>query len=72
MKYFKFQLSYDINGNKIVKIKKVGYRGFSIQTNGSLPETHRMDKKYINKQVVFDEVKTYVLNYGTENQKAMF
>lgn len=32
----------DRNGNKIVKIKRATGRGFSIQTNANLPETHRI------------------------------
>lgn len=39
----KTKISRDINGNKIVKISfpDTGQKGFSIQTLGNLPLTHR-------------------------------
>lgn len=32
----------DVNGNSVVRLKNQQGRGFSIQTNGNLPKTHRM------------------------------
>jgi hypothetical protein len=58
------KLSRDINGNKIVKLSFPGMgQGFSIQTNGNLPNTHRTgipDKQ---------EIISYVKLYGTLRQK---
>ncbi len=56
-------ISRDTNGNKTVKITKAGYRGFSIQTNGNLPETHRTGIPNI------EEIQHYVRQYGTFYQQ---
>lgn len=36
-----YKISRDINGNKTVNVKPANGRGFSIQTNGNLPQTDR-------------------------------
>lgn len=59
------KLSRDLNGNEIVKVFFPGSRGFSIQTNGNLPITHRTGEANI------EEIKAYVLHYGTLRQKHM-
>ena len=64
------KISKDINGNKIVKLTFYhadgkSSKGFSIQTNGNLPETHRTDIP--DKQ----EILAYVRKYGTHRQKAI-
>lgn len=53
----------DANGNKTVKIKGEEGRGFSIQTNGNLPHTHRDNKGD------WDEIKDYVRRHGTAREK---
>lgn len=63
-----FSLSRDANGNKIVRITTPG-GGFSIQTSGNLPKTHRMHKREIDNAVVASEVKRYVNRYGTARQQ---
>lgn len=67
------QLSRDINGNKILVLsgKELGNhkRGFSIQTLGNLPETHRMTNDNLNTFVAWNEVRTFINEHGTENQK---
>lgn len=35
------KIKVDTNGNKCLFVKHEDYRGFSIQTNGNLPYTHR-------------------------------
>ncbi len=63
-----YKLSRDTNGNRIVKIKNIGMgtRGFSIQTLGNLPRTHRNG---LVKFVTANEVVNYVTKYGTDRQK---
>ena len=36
-----YTIGRDRNGNKLVHVKTSGRGGFSIQTNGNLPQTHR-------------------------------
>lgn len=63
------KLSRDINGNKVLKIEKsdVGARGFSIQTSGKLPKTH----KHGLGPWSWSEAINYVKRYGTERQKEL-
>ena len=61
-----YKMDRDINGNKIVKISLQGFRGFSIQTNGNLPKTHK--DHYPDKS----EISGWVREYGTERQKELF
>ena len=63
----KFKVSQDKNGNKTLQVKPKSGRGFSIQTNGNLPDTH---KNGVTEQT-FGEVKAYVEAYGTKNQKSL-
>jgi len=58
-----FKLSRDANGNTIVTVRIPGHRGFSIQTLGNLPETHRT--RIPNKEEIF----AYVRRFGTLHQK---
>jgi antirestriction protein len=67
----------DSNGNRIVKVSFPNQKAFSIQSNGNLPETHKLLKNY-NKNSNFsigeielmeDEITDYVENYGSANQK---
>lgn len=65
------KISRDINGNKILKIESSdvnGERGFSIQTLGNLPETHR---KGICEHTM-GEVFEHVHACGTPRQKGYF
>ena len=68
----------DRNGNTIVKVRKIGQRAFSIQTNGNLKQTHRfansMNLKFselvpIEIEIVRNEIENYIINYGTKAQK---
>ncbi len=67
----------DTNGNQVVKVGFPNDRAFSIQTNGVLPNTHRISKRgeklkdlteedlsYISR-----EVREYVKEFGSANQK---
>jgi len=54
---------WDVNGNRIVVISVPRSRGFSIQTNGNLPNTH--NSLGIDEAEVVD----YVMKYGTHRQK---
>jgi len=61
------KISRDINGNKILSIQNTdldGRQGFSIQTLGNLPKTHRTG---ICAETV-SEILAYVENYGTFRQ----
>lgn len=39
--YVYYTTGRDKNGNKVVRVKTSGRGGFTIQTNGNLPQTHR-------------------------------
>lgn len=71
----------DANGNKVVKLKFVNSRGFSIQTNGNLPNTGRIlrglktlkdmsEVTEANYVKIANEVCSYIKNHGSETQKA--
>lgn len=63
------KISRDINGNRTLKIESKdigGLKGFSVQTLGKLPETHR---KGVN-ELTLDELKEYINSYGSKSQKA--
>ena len=64
-----FKLGMDVNGNKVVKVTATGYRGFSIQTNGNLPQTHAMHKDNLNSHIVHDELRAFCGIYGTKRQQ---
>jgi len=59
------KISRDKNGNKTVVVSVPGFRGFSIQTNGNLPNTHR-DGKPDKAEIV-----RWVKIYGTIHQKSL-
>ncbi len=65
------KLATDRNGNRVLKISKKdlgGIRGFSIQTNGNLPETHRNGIC----AATDSEVRYHVREFGTDWQKSVF
>ena len=63
--YHEYTIGRDTNGNKVVRVKTSGRRGFSIQTNGNLPQTHR-DGVTVETDA---EVCAYVAAHGTARQK---
>ena len=64
------KLDRDTNGNKTLKVKYHGSgHGFSVQTNGNLPETHRMTPDSFNYTVAAAELKDYISRYGTLRQR---
>jgi len=66
------RLSRDNNGNKILIYKpEFGGRGFSVQTNGNLPETHRMPLGYFLHSVAMRELNRYIKEHGTNHQKKL-
>ena len=72
MSNFKMEYKRDRNGNKYVSVKINGNRAFPIQTLGNLPITHKntyesVDSSNIN--IIQKEIKNYVLNFGSQNQK---
>ena len=62
-----YKIGTDRNGKRIVKVQFQGERGFSIQTNQNLPDTHRNGVTYITD----NEVSDYVKHYGTKRQREM-
>ena len=60
-----YKMSRDKNGNKTVIVTPRGSRGFSIQTLGNLPKTHR------NGDPDRLEINEWVSIYGTMRQKAL-
>jgi hypothetical protein len=65
----KFKFAMDVNGNKIVKVTRKGFRGFSIQTNGNLPQTHHMNADNMDAHIIHDELRAFCSIYGTERQR---
>lgn len=61
------KLSRDRNGNRVLRVSIPGVRGFSIQTNGNLPKTHRDGVG----PWTSSEVRQWVQAYGTKRQKAL-
>lgn len=59
------KMSRDKKGNKIIIISVPGFRGFSIQTNGNLPNTH------LNSEPDRDEIVRWVKTYGTIHQRSL-
>jgi len=62
-----YSLDYDINGNKICRVKVYGCRAFSIQTNGNMPKT---DHGGFSESYTPGEVSSYIRQFGTDKQKA--
>jgi len=60
-----YKMGRDINGNKVVKVKPEGGRGFSIQTNGNLPQTDH----YGVGDWTHGEVLAWVQKYGTKRER---
>lgn len=66
------KISHDVNGNKILTISKSDLgidkgKGFSIETLGNLPYTHRNDLYCID--TTMREAFEFVKQYGTKAQK---
>lgn len=63
------RLSRDTNGNKTLNITRdeCGL-GFSIQTLGNLPETHRMTTDDFSEAVALKELAAFVNQHGTAAQ----
>lgn len=62
--YVSYKIGRDVNGNKILRVQS-REGGFSIQTNGNLPQTHRDGVT----SETDAEVCAYVAKHGTERQK---
>ena len=66
----KIKKAKDANGLTVAKVTVQGKRGFSIQTNGNLPEIHREfvweGKSFSNNE---REIRDWVREHGTDNQK---
>ena len=64
------KLSHDTNGNKTIALTRDDCGlGFSVQTLGNLPETHRMTNDDFNESVMVKELATFVNQYGTQAQQ---
>ena len=66
----------DTNGNAVVKVSYPNDNAFSIQTNGVLPETHRLSKSVgisdlteEELDAISKEVSGYIKEYGSKKQK---
>lgn len=62
-----FKIAMDRNGNRVVRCQVEGARGFSIQTNGNLPKTHRDGVGPWTPS----EVSQWVKTYGTKRQREL-
>ena len=66
--------SKDINGNTIVKVSfDKGVKGFSVQTNGNMPRTHRAItwEACFNESQAINELHGFIKVHGTERQKEL-
>jgi hypothetical protein len=63
--YVYYTIGRDKNGNKLVHVKTSGRGGFSIQTNGNLPQTHRDGVT----SETDAEVCAYVRRHGSDRRK---
>jgi hypothetical protein len=69
------KISSDINGNKTVKVeskdlitwRNIKVTGFSIQTLGNLPMTHKEGVTYTSKNEIFD----FINKFGTKRQQTI-
>lgn len=63
--------SKDSNGNTIVQVSGLGERGFSVQTNGNMPKTHRSITWdcCFNRSIAENELHGYIKEHGTDRQK---
>jgi hypothetical protein len=59
----------DLNGNKTLRVKFANRVGFTIQTNGNLPMTHRMTTDCFNYKGAADELREHISKYGTLRQR---
>lgn len=69
-----YKIGLDINGNKILKVSCTPKicKGFSIQTLGNLPQTHRILKgNPVDIATTNKEVKKYLIAQGTAKQKIL-
>ena len=62
-----YTIGRDTCGNRVVRVRIPGRRGFSIQTNGVLPRTHRDGVGPWTQ----GEVSAHVRKFGTARQKEM-
>jgi len=60
-----YTIGRDRNGNKVVHVKTSGRGGFTIQTNGNLPRTHRCGVTVETDA----EVCAYVAKHGSDRHK---
>lgn len=71
------KLGMNRNGLKVLRVSfPDGPRGFSIQTNGNLPRTHRMRQQDINESfgwfaLAIRELRDYVDQFGTPRQQRL-
>lgn len=65
--FFRFKKGRDRNGNALVRITTGEGRGFSIQSAGNLPQTHRDGVGAYTLAEVLD----YVKDYGTKRQRSI-
>ncbi len=65
----RLSISRDTNGNRTMLVKVKGQRGFTIQTLGNLPNTHRNGSD-VDHELSKAEVIAFVSTYGTNNQKS--
>lgn len=66
------RMGRDTNGNRILKVSfRDDRRGFSVQTNGNLPETHNFPFGTFTDYIAEHELRAYITKYGTDKQKTL-
>jgi len=67
------KIKMDVNGNKVAQVKAAGFRAFSIQTNGNLPELHKLPPGSVlfcdDGYWVLQQITDYVRQHGAAKQK---
>lgn len=64
------KLGRDTNGNKTIKVSfPNNATGFSVQTLGNMPDTHRMTQDSFSYKIAIAELEDYISRYGTLRQR---
>ena len=67
----KLKKTIDRNGNSILRVSPRRGRGFSVQTNGNLPFTHRTPAEDVESHIdtIAAELRAFLAVHGTRRQR---
>jgi hypothetical protein len=65
------KLGRDTNGNQTIKVKfpNSDVTGFSVQTLGTMPQTHMMTEDSFSYKIAIVELEGYIRRFGTLKQR---